>query len=144
MKRSVLLVLSLLMVFSVLLAACGGGGQAGGSTKTRSAVPAEFANKTNPHAGDASAAAAGKDLYQINCASCHGDTGKGDGPASASLEPKPYNLANAVVETSEGYLYYRIAEGGMMSPYNSSMPAWKAVLNEDQIWQVVTHMQTFK
>lgn len=35
--------------------------------------------------------ALGKDSYTKNCVSCHGATGKGDGPAGASLNPKPRN-----------------------------------------------------
>lgn len=34
----------------------------------------------------------GKASYEANCAACHGDTGKGDGPAGAALEPKPRDL----------------------------------------------------
>jgi mono/diheme cytochrome c family protein len=36
--------------------------------------------------------AKGKASYEINCASCHGDKGLGDGVAAAALEPKPRNL----------------------------------------------------
>lgn len=34
-------------------------------------------------------------LYQSRCASCHGDTGRGDGPAAAGLDPKPTNFRDA-------------------------------------------------
>lgn len=43
--------------------------------------------------------AKGKSVFQINCASCHGATGHGDGPASAALNPKPRNF-------TEGYWKY--------------------------------------
>lgn len=33
----------------------------------------------------------GKQLFMTNCASCHGPEGKGDGPKSAELNPKPRN-----------------------------------------------------
>ena len=31
----------------------------------------------------------GRELYSANCSSCHGDNGKGDGPAGAALNPPP-------------------------------------------------------
>lgn len=36
--------------------------------------------------------ARGKASYEMNCASCHGDTGLGDGAAAVALDPKPRNL----------------------------------------------------
>ncbi len=36
--------------------------------------------------------ARGKASYEMNCASCHGDKGLGDGVAGAALQPKPRNL----------------------------------------------------
>ena len=39
--------------------------------------------------------AKGKEVYEVNCASCHGPNGAGDGPAGAALNPKPRNFALA-------------------------------------------------
>ncbi len=39
--------------------------------------------------------AKGKELYDANCKSCHGDNGMGDGPAGIALNPKPRNFHNA-------------------------------------------------
>ncbi|MCL5019529.1 MAG: cytochrome c, partial [Patescibacteria group bacterium] len=36
----------------------------------------------------------GSGLYQTNCASCHGQSGKGDGPKAERLNPKPRNYSN--------------------------------------------------
>jgi mono/diheme cytochrome c family protein len=33
----------------------------------------------------------GRTLYKVNCTPCHGDQGKGDGPAAAAYDPKPRN-----------------------------------------------------
>ena len=43
-------------------------------------------------AGDA---AKGKMLFETNCASCHGTSGKGDGPVGAALQPPPRNFTVA-------------------------------------------------
>jgi mono/diheme cytochrome c family protein len=37
----------------------------------------------------------GRDLYKVNCTPCHGDQGRGDGPAAAAYNPKPRNHTDA-------------------------------------------------
>lgn len=36
----------------------------------------------------------GQQLFAQNCATCHGTSGKGDGPAAAALNPKPQDLTD--------------------------------------------------
>lgn len=140
MKKTLSMVVAILVLSAVLLSACGGG-----DTNTPAAnVPAEYAGKTDPFAGDADAEAAGMAIYEAKCESCHGPSGKGDGPAGQALDPPAGDLTEVVGSVGDDYLYYRIAEGGAMDPYNSSMPPHKNVLSEDEIWQVVTYIKTLK
>src|SRR5215467_11809422 len=41
----------------------------------------------------ATSAASGKEMFKAYCASCHGESGKGDGPAAAALKAKPSDLS---------------------------------------------------
>lgn len=46
----------------------------------------------------------GHKLFSINCALCHGNEGKGDGPAGAGLNPKPRNLVEGAWKTAPGII----------------------------------------
>jgi mono/diheme cytochrome c family protein len=146
MKQKVILVLAVLMVSA--LAACSAGAAttapAGDALAANPTTPAEYAGKTNPLAGDAAAAETGQKLFATNCASCHGPLGKGDGPAAQALNPKPKDLAAEMAQVQDGYLFWRISEGGMMAPFHSAMPAWQSILSEEQIWQIINYMHTLQ
>ena len=107
--------------------------------------PAEYADLTNPFAGDHEAAEAGALIYEVNCAACHGPEGLGDGPAAEALDPKPASLADAQMmeDMTDGALFWRVREGGILEPFNSAMPPWKDVLSEDETWQVITFLREF-
>lgn len=58
-----------------------------------SAQPAEDVSKNpTPWIPSPAMVAYGKGKYQATCAVCHGDAGLGNGPAGASLNPKPRNF----------------------------------------------------
>ncbi len=107
-------------------------------------VPHEYEGLENPLAGDADALAAGAELFAVNCATCHGETGMGDGPAAAALDPHPAMLADGEMmgELSDAYIFWRITEGGVGEPFNSAMPPWGEVFSETQRWQLVTFIRS--
>ena len=90
---------------------------------------------------DGHTAEEGGALYTANCAGCHGNTGGGDGPAAASLDPKPANLGTTVSETEPVYSHWVISEGGAAAGLSSSMPAFKGSLSDEDIWRIVTFME---
>ena len=106
--------------------------------------PTEYLEKRNPKGGNIETENAGRDVYRIHCVMCHGETGRGDGPVANSLNPKPQSLAASQAGLSDGYLFWRISEGGQMKPFSSAMPTWKNILNEDEIWEIIAFLRTIK
>lgn len=108
-------------------------------------VPHEFEELTNPFSGNDEALAAGQVIFETNCVVCHGPQGKGDGPGAAGLNPKPADLSDSQMMggLTDGYLFWRVSEGGQMAPFNSAMPSWKTILSEEQRWQVISYVRSF-
>lgn len=103
-------------------------------------VPEEAAAVENPVSVSDKSVAAGEKIYAENCAVCHGENGKGDGPAAASLDKQPANLHEGHVQgLSDGALFWIISHGRPDTP----MPPWDNVLSETERWQVVNFLRTF-
>ena len=102
-------------------------------------VPKAAVNVQNPLPKDAASIKNGSTLYKAYCSPCHGDKGKGDGAASASLNPKPADHTSGMVQAeSDGTLYYKISEGHA----HTAMPPFKSVLSADQRWALINFMRT--
>ena len=104
-------------------------------------IPTEYAGLTNPVAADEESLARGREIYATYCTTCHGDGGMGDGPTAESLDPAPAAIAHTSQMLGDDYLFWRISEGGAIEPFNSSMIAWKAILNEDSRWDAINYVQ---
>jgi len=108
--------------------------------------PAKFASLRYDGWDDANAARRGKALYTQQCAVCHGAQGKGDGPAAAGLPHPPANLTNNFHQldgVGDGYLFWRLTEGGTVEPFKSlqsAMPAFGTQLSEQQRWDILTYV----
>lgn len=79
----------------------------------------------------------GSRLYRAHCAVCHGPEGRGDGPASASLVPRPADLRRTA-RMADPLLFSRITEGLPGTP----MPAFRDVLTEEERWHVVNYLRS--
>ena len=133
MKKNLLFIL---ILGALILTACGGGGSE--EPAVLESVPAEFAGKTNPLGADA--ATDGAKVYQVNCESCHGTQGHGDGPAGVVLDPQPKNLPELAAQVGDDYLFWRVSTG---KP-GTSMAPWAGILTDEQIWQAIAYVRTLK
>ena len=79
-----------------------------------------------------------KKIYNTTCWTCHGMDGKGTGPASVAITPKPADhTSQAVQSESDGALFWKISVGkGNMQPY-------RTLLTVKQRWALVNFIRTF-
>jgi cytochrome c oxidase cbb3-type subunit III len=86
----------------------------------------------------------GRKLYMTYCYSCHGVTGRGDGPATPRLLPKPRNLTeDAYMSRKTDQDLYSVISGGSPAIHRfSEMPAWKSFLYPERIWDIVAYIRT--
>lgn len=100
-------------------------------------VPAQSVALKNIFADNPASVKEGKTLYTSYCTPCHGDKGKGDGPAAAALNPKPADHTSAsMLSETDGSLFYKISEG------RTPMPQYKTTFTEKQRWELVTYIRT--
>lgn len=87
--------------------------------------------------------AAGKQIFMQICVPCHGPEGKGDGPASASLDPKPRNLTDPgyMPGLNDRYLFELISRGGIAVGRSPLMPAQPSLAAID-IGNVIAYIRT--
>jgi mono/diheme cytochrome c family protein/plastocyanin len=99
----------------------------------------------------AEALARGQKLYARDCAACHGETGKGDGPAGRNLPglaamdamlkrgPADFTDASHMLGASDILLQDKILRGGM----GTGMPEWRTLYTDDELWAVVSYLRSF-
>jgi len=100
-------------------------------------------------AGDA---AAGKTVYTANCSSCHGETGKGDGPVGVALPVSPrdfsagefkYDADGDGKPGSDADLTLIITKGAAAFGGNPLMAPWPT-LSETDVANVIAYVRTLK
>jgi mono/diheme cytochrome c family protein len=79
--------------------------------------------------------AKGKELFNQRCVPCHGSTGHGDGPASASLNPKPRKFADGdwQSQVTDDYIEKIIQLGGAAVGKSPAMPSNPDLQSQPQV-----------
>lgn len=96
------------------------------------AVSALEATATNPYGSDTSAVRRGHDLFQgMNCSGCHGEDAK-TGIFAPNLTNNFWRYGG-----SDADVFNSIYEGRARG-----MPAWGAVLDTNQIWEIVAYIRS--
>jgi len=100
----------------------------------------ESSKKTkNPVAANDENLAAGKTLYAKHCKSCHGTTGKGDGPKAANLDVSCKDFTKPEIQAqTDGELFWKTSEG------RDPMPTFKKKTTDEERWQIISYVRTFK
>lgn len=103
-------------------------------------APAYADTIKNSLKNDVPNAEAGRKIYNSICWTCHGKTGKGDGPAAVNLNPiKPANHTSAKVQQqSDGALFWKIATG------RGQMASYEKMYSVKERWQLVCFIRTLK
>ena len=93
-------------------------------------VPEKYQKMKNPVPSDENSIKIGKEMYERHCITCHGVTGKGDGPRAIKLNQTPgdFTSENFRKET-DGAIFYKMTEG------HKDMPSFKRRIpgNDDVI-----------
>ena len=99
------------------------------------AYPTTYLRPAVPYA--ASSIAHGQEIYRASCASCHGVSGQGDGPAGAGLSPRPADLtAPHTNDHTAGDMFWWLTHG-----LRKGMPGFGDTLSEDDRWDVINFIR---
>ena len=104
-------------------------------------VPGPYSYRINPVRRTEAVMRRGEELYRAHCLICHGETGRGDGPAGLSVNPRPadFTKPQGIDDHSDGELFWYISHGIA----GSSMPAFENILSEEERWILVHYIRSF-
>jgi mono/diheme cytochrome c family protein len=112
---------------------------AGGGLTVQGARAIAAVNVRNPIPATAESIDRGQQIYMENCASCHGVSGRGDGPAGLSLVPRP---ADFRIHLQAGHTDAQLFDWISNGFPGSAMPAWKGTLSDEDRWNVLNYIQS--
>jgi len=104
---------------------------------TQWVAPKDADNLKNPLVANSNILATARALYVANCGPCHGDKGRGDGPAAPGLNPRPADHTSTSVQNeTDGSLFWKLSEG------RNPMPTYKKIFTDEQRWELVLFIRS--
>jgi len=93
-------------------------------------------------AGDMAAA---KQNYTTFCVKCHGDGGKGNGAAAATLQTKPRDFTDCarMSKITDDTMFNVIKNGGKANGLSGDMQAWNQAFEDGEIKDLAAYIRTF-
>lgn len=87
---------------------------------------------------------AGETKFKQLCATCHGQAGQGDGPASAALNPKPQDLSSSEWQSSvdDDHIRTVIRDGGAAVGLSPMMTAFGHALSDEDLDNIVAYIRS--
>src|SRR5271166_3408598 len=88
---------------------------------------------------------AARDNFDTQCAKCHGESGRGDGPAGAALPTRPRNFSDCsrMAKESDQRLFNTIKGGGASVGLSRDMPPWGEAFEDQEINGLVSYIRLF-
>jgi len=95
---------------------------------------------SNPFEESEESVGRGLELFNLNCATCHGLSGNGQGPAAHGIATFPRELWawNNAPASADAYLYWFISNG------RNEMPPWGLILSENDRWDLINYIKTIE
>lgn len=101
-------------------------------------IPVEYVHQKQPFQRTEKNWSAGRKIYLEKCLSCHGCSGRGNGPYAYMNNARPADLRQPRFKGLDpSFFYWRINEGVP----GTVMPQWEQSLSERDRWLVITFIQ---
>lgn len=100
-------------------------------------------NRANPVPSDSPSINRGRQLFEVNCAMCHGLDGTSESVVADKFEAygakRPASLVSDNIKNQpDGAVFWTITNGV------GNMPAWQRLLTEEHRWTLVTYIRSLE